>query len=199
ANLPAGLRFMLAIAGINFLTSSLVAPLSLTILNRESRTFILLRTWPVSSYTVLRDKFLSIYIPLLVMFELLVAVIVVGDRLPPDLAILAAIGTAMVSGTLIGWSMVLSLLFPRLDWTNITQVSTWQAWLLSFIGGSLIGVLEAGFLAIGPMAGTAYAKLATFAPVLTGIGFAIDLAITGGVALLLFVWGPRRLSSIEIR
>ena len=44
---------------------------------------------------------------------------------------MAALGTALFSGTLVGWSMVLSLLFPRLDWTNITQISTWQAWLLS--------------------------------------------------------------------
>ncbi len=199
SNIPTGLRFMLAVAGMNFLISSMVAPLSLTIINRESRTFILLRTWPVSAAVVLRDKFLSVYIPLLVLFEALVVAIVVGDRLPWDLAILAALGAALFSGTLIGWSMVLSLMFPRLDWTNITQVSTWQAWLLSFIGGSVIGIIEAALLAIGPLAATTFAKLAALAPILTGVGFAFVLAITGAVALLLFVWGPRRLASIEIR
>ncbi len=199
AHLPAGLRFLLAIAGMNFLTSSLVAPLSLTIINRESRTFMLLRTWPLSASTILRDKFLSIYIPLLTGLEALVVVIVIGDRLPWDLAILAALGAAMFSGTLIGWSIVLSLLFPRLDWTNITQMSTWQAWLLSFIGGTMIGILEAALLAVGPLAATSYAQLAALGPLLTGVGFAFVLLITGGIALLLFIWGPRRLAAIEIR
>jgi hypothetical protein len=95
--------------------------------------------------------------------------------------------------------MLLSLVFPRLDWTNITQISTWQAWLLSFIGGSAIGIAEAALLAAGPLASTGYAKVATFAPVITGIGFALVLSISGGVGILLFVWGPNRLASIEIR
>ena len=60
----------------------MVAPLSLTIVNREQRTFILLRTWPVSAAAVLRDKFLSVYIPLVVTFEILVIIITIGDRLP---------------------------------------------------------------------------------------------------------------------
>lgn len=198
-NLPAGLRFLLVIAGLNFLISSMVAPLSLTIINRESRTFILLRTWPVSAEEVLRDKFLAVYIPLLLGFESLVAVIIVGDRLPWDLSILTALGTALFSATLVGWSMALSLLFPRLDWTNITQISTWQAWLLSFIGGSIIGILEAALLAMGPLAATEYAQVAALAPLLTALGFAVVLGISGGVGLLLFVWGPRRFSRIEIR
>jgi hypothetical protein len=199
AHISAGMRFMLAIAGLNFLISSIVAPLSLTIINREARSFILLRTWPLSATTILRDKFLAVYIPLLILFEVLVVVITIGDRLPWDLAIMAGVGVSLFAGTLIGWSMVLSLMFPRLDWTNITQISTWQAWLLSFIGGILIGLLEAGFLAVGPLAATTYATLARIAPILTGIGFAFVLAISGGMALLLFVWGPRRLATLEIR
>ena len=199
AHLPTGIRFLLAIAGINFLISSMVAPLSLTIINRESRTFILLRTWPISAATVLRDKFLSVYLPLLLAFELLVVVIALGDRLPADLWLLGSIGTALFCGTLVAWSMVLSLAFPRLDWTNITQISTWQAWLLSFIGGIVIGILEAALLAVGPLAATAYAKVAAVAPILTGLGLGMVLAISCGVALLLFVWGPRRLARIEIR
>jgi hypothetical protein len=199
ANVTPGLRFMLAVAGLNFLIASIVAPLSLTIINREARSFVLLRTWPISAAAILRDKFLSIYLPLVLVFEGLVVVIIIGDRLPWDLAILAAVGAALFSGTLIGWSMVLSLLFPRLDWTNITQISTWQAWLLSFIGGSFIGMVEAAFLAVGPMSSTAYAGLAGMAPLLTAAGLAFVLAISGGMALLLFVWGPKRLSAIEIR
>jgi hypothetical protein len=199
AQLPTGIRFLLAIAGMNFLISSMVAPLSLTIINRESRTFILLRTWPISTLAVLRDKFLSVYLPLLFAFELLVVVIVIGDRLPPDLWLLGSVGTALFCGTLVAWSMVLSLAFPRLDWTNITQISTWQAWLLSFIGGTAIGILEAALLALGPVTATAYAQVAAAAPILTGMGLCVVLAISGGVALLLFVWGPRRLGRIEIR
>jgi hypothetical protein len=199
SDLSAGLRFLLAIAGLNFLISSIVAPLSLTILNREARTFILLRTWPLSARDILRDKFLAMYVPLLAVFELLVVVIIVGDHLPPHLALLAAVGAVLFTGTSIGWSMVLSLLFPRLDWTNITQISTWQAWLLSFIGGSALGLVEAALLAIGPLAGTTWATLASLEPVLTAVGLSIVLLIGGCVALTLFVWGPRRLSSIEIR
>ncbi len=199
AHLAPGLRFLLAVAGMNFLTSSLVAPLSLTIINRESRTFILLRTWPVAAATVLRDKFLAIYIPLLIALEGLVAVIIIGDRLPWDLAGLAVIGAGLFSGSLIGWSMLLSLLFPRLDWTNITQMSTWQAWLLSFVGGTALGILEAGLLAAGPLAATAYAGLSALAPILTALGFGLVLLIAGILGGLLFIWGPRRLSSIEIR
>ncbi|MGH2387040.1 MAG: putative ABC transporter permease subunit [Chloroflexota bacterium] len=198
-DLQPGLRFLLAVAGMNFLTSSLVAPLSLTIINRESRTFILLRTWPVTALAVLRDKFLSIYMPLLIAMEGLVVVITIGDRLSWDLAALAAVGAALFSGSLIGWSMVLSLLFPRLDWTNITQMSTWQAWLLSFIGGTILGILEAALLAIGPLSATAYAGVAAVAPILTAVGFAFVLLITGVIGGMLFIWGPRKLSAMEIR
>jgi hypothetical protein len=199
SNLQPGLRFLLAVAGMNFLTSSLVAPLSLTIINRESRTFILLRTWPVAALAVLRDKFLAIYMPLVIAMEGLVVIITIGDHLPWDLALLAALGAAMFSGSLIGWSMLLSLFFPRLDWTNITQMSTWQAWLLSFIGGTLLGVLEAALLAIGPLTATAYAGLAALAPFLTAAGFGCVMLLTAGIACLLFIWGPRKLSAIEIR
>jgi hypothetical protein len=199
SNLQPGLRFLLAVAGMNFLTSSLVAPLSLTIINRESRTFILLRTWPVAAISVLRDKFLAIYMPLVIAMEGLVAIITIGDHLPWNLAVLAALGAAMFSGSLIGWSMLLSLFFPRLDWTNITQMSTWQAWLLSFIGGTMLGVLEAALLAVGPLSATAYAGLAALAPLLTAAGFACVVLITAAIAGLLFIWGPRKLSAIEIR
>ncbi|HWE63814.1 MAG TPA: hypothetical protein VHB98_19045 [Chloroflexota bacterium] len=197
--LAAGLRFMLAVAGVNFLISSMVAPLSLTIINREQRTFILLRTWPVSARAILRDKFLAVFLPMLLAFEGLVAVITVGDHLSWDLALLAAIGAALTCGTLIGWSMCLSLLFPRLDWTNITQMTTWQAWLLSFIGGSTLGVIDALFLAIGPLAATSPRPLNTYAPLLTGAGCTLIVLLAGVMAALLFVWGPRRLSRIEIR
>lgn len=199
AGLPAGLRFMLAVAGVNFLLSSMTAPLSLTIVNREQRTFILLRTWPVSARAILRDKFLAVFIPMLVAFEGLVAFITVGDHLPPDLALLAAVGAAITCGTLIGWSMSLSLLFPRLDWTNITQMTTWQAWLLSFIGGSALGVLDAILLAVGPLAATGPRPVSHFAPALTVAGCTLLVLLATGMAALLFVWGPRRLSRIEIR
>ena len=198
-HLPAGLRFVLAIGGVNFLISSMVAPLSLTIVNREQRTFILLRTWPVSAAVVLRDKFLAVFVPLFVGFEALVVLITIGDRLPWDLALLAAVGTALTCGTLVGWSMCLSLLFPRLDWTNITQMTTWQAWLLSFIGGSSLGIIEAVLLSMGPLAATTPHPLARYAPYLTVVGCATCLLIAAGIALWLFVWGPRRLSRIEIR
>ena len=199
AGLLSGLRFMLAVSGTNVLISSVTAPLSLTILNREQRTFILLRTWPVSAAVVLRDKFLSVYMPLLVAFEALVVLITIGDHLPVQLALLAAVGAALTSGTLIGWNMLLSLLFPRLDWTNITQMVTWQAWLLSFVGGIGLGSLDAVFLAGGPLASTSPAPLSNYAGVLTAVGFALVCAIAGTVAVLLFVWGPRRMAAIEIR
>ncbi len=198
SQLSAGLRFMLVIAGLNFLIASIVAPLSLTIINREARTFMLLRTWPLSANTIVRDKFLAVYTPLLAVFEMLVVVIAIGDHLPLHLAVLAAVGVFLCTGTLIGWSMVLSLAFPRLDWTNITQISTWQAWLLSFIGGSAIGMIEAALLAVGPLAGTTWATLAGLEPVLTAIGLVLVTVISGCVAITLFVWGPQRLASIEM-
>jgi hypothetical protein len=199
ANLPAGMRFMLAIAGVNFLVSSLVAPLSLTIVNREQRTFILLRTWPVSTAVILRDKFLAVYLPLTLLFEILMVVITLGDRLPPDLAVLGALSTALSCGMLIAWSMALSLLFPRLDWTNITQMTTWQAWLLSFVGGSGLGILVAALLAAGPVAATAAPPLAVFAPSITVAGCAGAALIAAGIGIWLFAWGPHRLAQMEIR
>jgi hypothetical protein len=199
SGLAPGLRFLLAVAGLNFLLSSMTAPLSLTIVNREQRTFILLRTWPLSARAILRDKFLAVFIPMLFLFEGLVALIAIGDHLTWDLTLLAAAGAAITCGTLIGWSMSLSLLFPRLDWTNITQMTTWQAWLLSFIGGSALGVIDAIFLAIGPLAATSPRPLSSFAPALTVTGCTLVLLLAAGMAALLFIWGPRRLSRIEIR
>jgi hypothetical protein len=199
ANLPAGLRFMLAIAGVNFLVSSLVAPLSLTIVNREQRTFILLRTWPVSTAVILRDKFLAVYLPLTLLFELLMAIIAVGDRLSLGLAVLGALGTALTCAMLIAWSMALSLLFPRLDWTNITQMTTWQAWLLSFIGGSTLGILVAALLAAGPVAATTAHPLAVYAPYLTVAGCSSCALIAAAIGVWLFGWGPHKLARIEIR
>jgi hypothetical protein len=193
---PAGISFLLVFSGLHFLISSLVAPLSLTIINREGRSFYLLRAAPITALTILREKFLALFLPLVVLGEALVVYIAASERLSARDALLAAAGIALVTASLISWSMVLSLLFPRLDWTNIVQMTTWQAWLLSFVGGAAIGVVEGLFIALGPLAETWLPRLSMAATVL-GVGVAA--LVTAALLALLFGWGSRRMARWEIR
>jgi len=197
---PAGISFLLVFSGLNFLVSSLVAPLSLTITNREGRSFYLLRCSPISALTILREKFLALFLPLTLLSEALVLYIALSEGLSPRDALLASLGIAFVTASLIAWSMVLSLLFPRLDWVNIVQMTTWQAWLLSFVGGGVIGVLEGLFISLGPLAETYVpAHMTYLVSWATGGGMAIALGVTLALLTALFLWGSRRMSSWDIR
>ena len=193
---PPGITFLLIFSGLNFLISSIVAPLSLTITNREGRSFYLLRCAPISSLLILREKFLALFLPLTAFSEVLVLYIAHSEGLSARDALLAMLGIALVTGSLIAWSVILSLIFPRLDWVNIMQMTTWQAWLLSFVGGGVIGILEGCFIALGPLAESYVPRLATPA---IGLGMGVAGMFTLGLMLMLFVWGSRRVDRWEIR
>ena len=112
-------------------------------------------------------------------------------------ALMAGLGAALVTASLICWSLILSLLFPRLNWTNIIEMTTWQAWLLSFVGGGIVGLIEGLFIALGPLAASSPAPW--LAPYAFAVGIALSLVTTGALLLGVFVWGAKKMDAWDIR
>lgn len=197
ADLASGGSSSLAGAGwlfgtLAFMTYIVVAALSLPVINREGRALYLLALAPVSARDILLAKWTYCVLPILALVEgaLLVSSLIL--HLPLGAALLAGLTLAALVVALSGAELLLSLIWPRLDWDNPRQQVSGTASLAGMLGG-LVLVSATGALFLFTLAWSADQPVAAAA---TGLGiFVLSGLIIASVAVV----APRRLDGLLTR
>lgn len=188
----------LAGAGIAFfICLSLSSVLAGTGVSREGRAYWLLKLAPVSPWRLLLGKLALAYLPFPVVGTLFLGAVAVLRGQAPllflqqwALVLICGLGCA-------AFGMGLGAAFPRLDWENPSQQSSWQSGCLGtiFYPIYLMAVLAlvAGAALIGELVGGGLAGLG-----LSLVGWALAAALTAGVVWLGAAIGTRGLERIEV-
>jgi ABC-2 type transport system permease protein len=184
-------------AGISFFVClTLSGALGGPSISREGRGLWLLRVAPISAWRLLIGKLALAYLPFPVVGTLFVTFLSVLRGSTPGgflralaLVLLVGLGTSSIS-------LGLGAAFPRLDWENPRQQTTFRAGCLTPILYILyVGIAFAA--AFGPPA-----LAAVFAPrlalALAALGWVALLAATAGVVWGALAFGAARLEQIEL-
>jgi hypothetical protein len=197
SNLGAGGASSLAGIGwmfgtLAFMTYIVVAALSLPVINREGRALYLIALSPLSARDILLAKWTYCVLPILALVEVTLVISSIFLQLPVGAALLAALTLAALVAALSGAELLVSLIWPRLEWDNPRQQVSGTAILAGMLGG-LVLVAATGALFILTLAWSADQPLAAVA---TGLGIFV---LSGLVIACVSILAPRRLQTLLVR
>ena len=163
--------------------------LALPAVNREGRALFVLALAPVSARDILLSKWIFSAAPSLVLSEALLSVGAWWLRLSPGQVLLGACALAAIAVAVAGALLFVSLIWPRLDWDNPRRQVSSQASLVGVIGGLLLVGASAGLLILTLFLTPSHPLLA----LASGAGL---FALTGLIALFVFLFAPARLAAL---
>ena len=163
--------------------------LALPAVNREGRALFVLALAPVSARDILLSKWIFSTAPSLVLSEALLGVGAWWLRLGPGQILLGACALAAIAVATAGGLLFVSLIWPRLDWDNPRRQVSSQASLVGVIGGLLLVGASAGLLILTLFLAPSHPLLA----LASGAGL---FALTGLIALFVFLFAPARLAAL---
>lgn len=163
--------------------------LALSAVNREGRSLFLLALAPVSARDILLAKWVFAATPSLVLAEALLLAGAVVLRLGPGQVALGACALASIGVAMAGALLLVSLIWPRLDWDNPRRQVSMQASLAGSFGGLAYMAASGGLLVL-----TLF--LAAPHPLLALACGAALFALTGLTSVLVLFVAPRRLQAL---
>jgi ABC-2 type transport system permease protein len=180
-----------------FICLSISGALTGTGISREGKSFWLLKLAPVSPMRLLLGKLALAFLPFPLIGTLFLGVLGVVRGIAPllllqqwALLLLCGLGCA-------AFGMGLGALFPRLDWENPSQQTTWQTGCLGALFYPLFLLLVFGLVAgagiLGELAGGSAAGLG-----ISLAGWALAIGLTAAVVWLSLLLGSRGLERIEV-
>lgn len=200
AGMPAWARQLQGLAGAGiafFICLSLSSVLAGTGVSREGKAYWLLKLAPISAWRLLLGKLALAYLPFPLVGTAFLAIVALVQGQPPllflqqwALVLLCGLGCA-------AFGMGLGAAFPRLDWENPSQQSTWQTGCL----GTLfypVYLLVVVAMVVGTAVG---AELVGGGAAGLGLrlgGWVLALALTAAVVWLGAAIGTRGLERIEV-
>jgi ABC-2 type transport system permease protein len=188
----------LSAAGIAFfICLSLSSALAGTGVSREGKGYWLIKLAPLSPMHFLLAKFTLAFLPFPLIGTLFIAVFGLVRGLPPTamlqqwaLLLLGGLGCA-------AFGMGLGAAFPRLDWENPSQQSSWQSGCFGALFYPIFLVLLVGLViggdAVGSLVGGGAAGFGVGL-----LGWLLALGLTAGVLWLSVAIGTRGLERIEV-
>ncbi len=189
AGLPVSLGSIGFFGLLCFLLWLPLTTLALPAVNREGRALFVLALAPVSARDILLSKWIFSAAPSLVLSEALLGVGAWWLRLGPGQVLLGACALAAIAVATAGGLLFVSLIWPRLDWDNPRRQVSSQASLVGGIGGLLLVGASAGLLILTLFLAPSHPLLA----LASGAGL---FALTGLIALLVFLLAPARLAAL---
>ena len=184
---PAGISFFICLS----LSNALGGPS----ISREGKGFWLLRVAPISAKRLLLGKLALAYLPFPIVGALFIIFLSLLRHATPidfvrSLALVLLIGLGSSS-----ISLGMGAAFPKLNWENPRQQTTFRA-------GCLAPILYVLYIGVALVAALGPPLLATFAPnwslALTAVGWLILVALTAAVVWGALSFGAARLEQIEV-
>jgi len=189
AGLPVSLGSIGFFGLLCFLLWLPLTTLALPAVNREGRALFVLALAPVSARDILLSKWIFSAAPSLVLSEALLGVGAWWLHLSPGQILLGACALAAIAVATAGGLLFVSLIWPRLDWDNPRRQVSSQASLVGGLGGLLLVGVSAGLLILTLFLASSHPLLA----LASGAGL---FALTGVIALLVFLLAPPRLAAL---
>jgi ABC-2 type transport system permease protein len=186
----------LAAAGISFyICMALSSAMGGPGISREGKGFWLLKVAPISAWRILIGKLTLAYLPFPIVGTLFIILLSIlqhssaGDFARSlALVLLGGLGTSSIS-------MGMGAAFPKLNWENPRQQTTFQAGCLTPIFYIVYVVIAIGAVLGLPALGGLFPD---FALALTVVGWLIFAAVTVGVVWAALSFGAARLEKMEI-
>jgi len=163
--------------------------LALPAINREGRSLSLLALAPVSPRGILLAKWVFCVAPSLLLAEALLLAGAVLLHLSAAEVLLGVCALVSIAVAVSGALLLVSLIWPRLDWDNPRKQVSTEASLAGGIGGLLLIGASGGLLALTLYLSDRQPLLALVA----GVGL---FALTGLVTLLVLLLAPARLRAL---
>ena len=189
AGLPVSLGSIGFFGLLCFLLWLPLTTLALPAVNREGRALFVLALAPIGARDILLSKWIFSAAPSLVLSEALLGAGAWWLRLGPGQVLLGACALAAIAVATAGGLLFVSLIWPRLDWDNPRRQVSSQASIVGGIGGLLLVGASAGLLILTLFLATSHPLLA----LASGAGL---FALTGLIALLVFLLAPARLAAL---
>lgn len=197
---PAWAAQLQELAGVGiafFICLSISSALTGAGISREGKAFWLLKIAPISPLRLLLGKLALAFLPFPLIGTLFLAVLGVVRGLPLPLLLqqwalllLGGLGCA-------AFGLALGALFPRLQWENPSQQTTWQTGCLGTLFYPLFLMLILGLVAgaaiLGELVGGSAAGLG-----ISLLGWALAIALTAAVVWFSLLLGSRGLERIEV-
>jgi ABC-2 type transport system permease protein len=179
----------ISVISAGLLTYVLILLLALPIVNREGRSLYLLAMAPVSAREVIAAKWLFCATPVLVIVEAILIVDAFALHIDAGEALLIASAFAGLIVALTGANILISLIWPRLDWDNPSRQVSGAA----RIAGLLIGMALSGAVYALVIFTLVWRSSRPLESTLCAIGiYAIVIAVAIAAAILT----PRRLEML---
>jgi ABC-2 type transport system permease protein len=200
AEIPAALRQLsdLLSAGIAFfICLSISSALAGTGVSREGKAFWILKLAPVSPMRILLGKFTLAYLPFPAIGTPFLILLAALRHAAPTLLLEQWLLLMIAGFGCAAFTMGLGAAFPKLNWENPQQQSTWQTGCLGMLFYplylTLVVGLVAGGTAIGGLGGGGVAAIGA-----SLIGWALAILLTGAICWGGAIMGVRGLERIEV-
>ena len=183
-------------AGISFfICLTLSGALGGPSISREGKGFWLLRVAPISAWQVLLGKLVLAYLPFPLVGTLFVLLLSILQHNPPLLVLQSLVLVLLLGLGTSSISLGMGAAFPRFDWENPRQQTTFRA-------GCLAPILYLLYIGVALAAVFGLPALATLVPrwsvVLIAGGWLIVIALTAVVVGASLTFGAARLEQIEV-
>lgn len=179
--------------GVLSSTVMLLSNIAFTSISREGKSWWLLKIAPVSSFDLLRGKFLAAAVPYAVISTVLLVVAAIWRQLDPLWTLYGWLGVMVLGLGMLAVAVALSVPWAKLDWDDPRKMTSGWGSFIAFAIWLLIGVIGGLFLAL-PVFFEALEPALT--PLLAIVGLLCATAITAGISYLAYKYGESRLVEI---
>lgn len=180
-------------AGVLSSTVMLVSSIAFTSISREGKSWWLLKIAPVSSFELLRGKFISSGVPYIVLSTLLMVGAAIWRQLDPLWTLYGWVGVEVLGLGMIVAGVALSVPWAKLDWDDPRKMTSGWGSFIAFGVWLGMGILAGLFLAL-PLFFEGIDPLLT--PILAALGLLFATGISVGVAYLAYKYGESKLPEV---
>ena len=179
--------------GILFASAAVLGRVADTSISREGKSWWLLKAAPVSASEIVRSKFLTAFLP----FVVLSSVLLIGAALWKGFSLFGTFyglfGILVLGAGMIGIETGLGVPWARLDWDDPRRMSSGWGAIATLVAWALLGIVGGGALCLPIFAQITDPSMVPWA---TLIGLVLSAGVSLGSGLAALMFGVSRLGDV---
>lgn len=192
-NVPVTLTEIGLAGSVLFVAALVFTRIALTGISMEGQSWWLLKAAPISTWEILRGKFLAAYVPFAIGNTILLAGAAIWRQFGLLGFIYTAVGTLLLGAGIMALCVGLSVPWAKLDWDDPRRMSSGWGGLIAFILEIIYLAVGLGFLALPALAYTFQPEWVVMAWV---VGITGAILVTALVSFPLLAFGAQRLGRV---